>query len=196
MKGTSVVVGVIGLLLLAGSAFACEVIPPKEESAGMTGEEFDNFVNAANEELEEKQDQLGEKHGLGSFARWHFNQETSLLQFFDKKDRLAVEADVIDIGSYSPKSNTWKWAWSNESVLPPLREKSARLKELEGVTGIALFSQEAAFEVEDEAMAWELAAIAVKHLGAIGVYRVPSSSGGPHGFLAITSIRKMQEPAN
>jgi hypothetical protein len=161
----------------------------------MTDEEFDNFVAEANEELEQKQDQLSKDHGLGSFARWHFNQETGLLQFFGENDRPAVEADVIAIGSYSSKSNTWKWAWSNESILPPLREKSARLKELEGLTGIALFNEESTFEV-DEAMAWELAAIAVKHLKALGCYRAPSSTGGPHTFLAITNVRKVAGPAN
>ena len=42
----------------------------------------------------------------------------------------------------------------------------------------------------DESMAWELTAVAVKHLGAKGCYRAPSG-GGLYTFLAITDIRKM-----
>jgi hypothetical protein len=167
------------------------VASESKESAGMTDEEFDAFVEAANAELEAKQDQLGEEYGMGSFSRWHFDQATAKLTFFDEKDQLALEADVIDIGSYATKSNTWMWAWGNESVLPDLRKKSEKLKELEALTGVGIFGEEHAFSIEDEATAWELTAVAVKHLGAMGCYRAPSSTGGPQSFLAITRIERV-----
>ena len=157
----------------------------------MTDSEFEAFLANANEELCHKQDLLGERYGLGKYSRWWFEQATEKLQFFDEADNLAIEADVIDIGSYSEKSNTWKWAWSNSSVLPSLREKAQILKQLEDTTGVELFGHEHTFEIEDEAMAWELAAMAVKHLGAIGCYRAPSSSDGPTMFLAIMSAWKV-----
>jgi hypothetical protein len=157
----------------------------------MTNDEFEGFLASANEELRQKQDLLMQRDGLGSYPRWWFDQATAKLQFFDEADNLALEADIIDIGSYSAKTKTWKWAWSNRSVLPALREKAEKLKELERITGIALFAHDQAFAVEGESMAWELAAIAVKHLGAMGCYRAPSSSSGPTSFLAITRILKV-----
>ena len=153
----------------------------------MTDEEFEDFLSSATEELSKKQDFLQEQYGLGTLGRWWFDQTTETLQFFDEADNLVIEADVVDIGSYSSKSNTWKWAWGNTSVLPGLRKKVERLKELEDLTGFEIFGYEHAFEIEDEAMAWELAAISVKHLGALGCYRAPST-GGPTTFLAITNI--------
>jgi hypothetical protein len=42
----------------------------------------------------------------------------------------------------------------------------------------------------DEAMAWELAAMAVAHLSAAGCYRGPS--GHLHVFLAIESIQEVE----
>ena len=157
----------------------------------MTGSEFEAFLANANEELRDKQALLVERYSLGEHSRWWFEQATEKLQFFDEADNLVIEADVVEIGSYSQKSNTWKWAWSNSSVLPRLREKVELLKELEETTGFELFGREHAFDIEDEAMAWELAAISVKHLGAIGCYRAPSSSDGPTVFLAITSAWKV-----
>ena len=157
----------------------------------MTDSEFEAFLANANEELRHKQALLGERYRLGKYSRWWFEQATEKLQFFDEAQNLAIEADVVEIGSYSQKSNTWKWAWSNSSVLPRLREKAELLKELEATTGVALFGNEHAFEIEDEAMAWELAAMSVKHLGAIGCYRAPSSRDGPTVFLAITSVWKV-----
>jgi hypothetical protein len=153
----------------------------------MTDDEFGVFLTAANLELRHKQDALKQQYRMGSYSRWWFEQATAKLQFFDESGRLALEADVIEIGSYASKSNTWTWAWGNSSVDPSLRQKAQKLEELEAVTGIKLFSQEHAFTVEGESMAWELAAISVKHLGAMGCYRAPSSSGGPATFLAILS---------
>ncbi len=156
----------------------------------MTDDEFQEFLDSANAELRLKQAELKDKFGLGSASRWQYEQSTGNLQFFDENDRLTVEADVVDLGSYSAKSNTWKWAWSNDTVLPWLRQRAEKLKELEVVTGIALFGFENAFDVDGEAMAWELAAMSVKHLDAVGCYRAPSSNGGPTTFLGIIALQR------
>jgi hypothetical protein len=155
----------------------------------MTDEEFKSFLENANEELRRKQQVLKEQYALGVHGRWWFDQATAKLQFFDDANNLSVETDIVDIGSYSSKSNTWKWAWGNSSVLPELRKKVESLKELENITGFEIFGNEDSFEIRDEGMAWELAAISVRHLGAIGCYRAPSSTGEPTTFLAIIGIR-------
>jgi hypothetical protein len=157
----------------------------------MTDNEFQIFVETANAELRKKQTILADDYGLGSAGRWWFDQETGNLQFFDATDNLFVETDVIDIGSYSPKSNSWKWAWSNDSVLPWLRQRAGKLKELEAITGIKIFGHDNSFTVKDDSMAWELTAMCIKHLRAVGCYRCPSSKpGGPTIFLAIMSIKR------
>jgi hypothetical protein len=38
-------------------------------------------------------------------------------------------------------------------------------------------------------MEWELAAVSVKHLGAKGCYRAPSSDGSHFGFLAMEDLQ-------
>ena len=154
----------------------------------MTDDEFEHFLKTALNELWEKQDKLDSEHGFGSYARWFFDQETEKLEMFNGDDRKALEADVICIGSYASNSNTWKWAWSNDSIVPAQREKSESLKALSDLTGIGLFSSKEACSIENENMAWELAAMSVRHLNALGVYRAPSSSGQLSTFLAITQL--------
>lgn len=162
----------------------------------MTDDEFQSFVGTANAELLAKQKVLAEEYGLGSAKRWWFDQATANLQFFDAEDNLSIETDVIDVGSYSPISNSWKWAWGNDSVLPSLRQRAEKLKELEAITGFEIFGEKDPFSVNDESMAWELTAISLKHLGAVGCYRCPLSDGdGPTTFLAIMSITKCGETA-
>ena len=79
----------------------------------MTDEEFETFLSSAYEELAHKQNFLVERYGFGTRKRWWFDQTTEELQLFDDADNVVIEADVIEIGTYSPKSNTWKWAWAN-----------------------------------------------------------------------------------
>lgn len=101
---------------------------------------------------------------------------------------MALEASVIQIGTYSPRSNSWLWAWANTSVLPQARQAADRIRELHALTGMKTFAHDHAFPIEDESMAWDLAALAVKHLSALGCYRAPSAGGGPTAFLALLTV--------
>lgn len=157
----------------------------------MDDQELQNFLDVAQDELGLKQGALKSTYGLGSFPRWLFDQPTHKLQFFDCSDRLAVEADVIDIGSFATESSTWKWAWANDSVVLSLRQRAEPLRALADITGFDLFSQTHAFEIDGETMAWDLAAISVKHLGAVGCYKAPSSSRPLQTFLAIMEVRRV-----
>lgn len=157
----------------------------------MTEEEFGAFLAEANDELKEKQRELATEHGLGSYSRWWSDQETSLIQFSDAAGKVGLQAEFVPIGSFSPLSNTWLWAWANVTTLPRPREQSEKLKELADLTGYVLFEDANTFEI-DEAMAWELAAVSVKHLHAKGCYRAPSSDGTHHSFLALMSVEKIQ----
>ena len=168
-----------------------EVAESDEPFVRMSAEAFETFVDTAVDELSRKQDALISEHGFGDFDRWHFDQALQKLEMFDAADKKIMEADVIYIGSYARNSNTWKWAWSNAFVLPALRDRSVALKALERVTGRRLFVVPEAFKLDEECMAWELAAVSVQQLGAMGVYRTPHEDGRLHTFLAITAIRHL-----
>ncbi len=157
----------------------------------MNDDEFEIFLTAANDELKTKQELLTKTYGFGKHKRWMFeNDDKANLQFFNADDKLVITADIIDIGSYSPGANTWKWAWAYESIKPLLKEQSLRIKELEDITDLVVFGEDKAFEA-DEYFAWELAAMAVKHLGALGCYRAFSSARNVHMFFAIVTVHEI-----
>lgn len=158
----------------------------------MSEDTFDVLLETAMAGLMSKQEALQQQYGLGGMARWWLDQDTASLSFFDEQDRKVAEALIINIGSFAPKHSSWKWAWSNPTVPDALRDRALPLKELQAITGFELFGNEEAFPVEDEAMAWELAAFAVQHLNAVGCYRAPSSSDGPTIYLAITELKRIR----
>lgn len=159
----------------------------------MTDEEFDVYVDSAIVALNEKQDRLGTDYGIGRYERWHFDQSTEKLEFFDVRDRKMLQAAVIEIGSYSHKSDSWKWAWGNESILPSLRKKAEPLRELETLTGLSLFTIEPAFSLKRQEIPWDLIAMSVRHLEALGVYMAPSNDGNLITVLALMEIDIVEE---
>lgn len=158
----------------------------------MSEDTFNVLLETAMTGLMSKQEALQQQYGLGGMARWWLDQDNASLSFFDELDRKVAEALIINIGSFVPKHSSWKWAWSNPTVPDALRDRALPLKELQAITGFELFGNEEAFPVEDEAMAWELAAFAVQHLDAMGCYRAPSSSDGPTVYLAITELKRIR----
>lgn len=136
----------------------------------MTDDQFDEYLDYCYENLEEKQEILNKEYGIGDFQEYWYDQETSKIQF--KNDgKVLLEFSVVFIGSWSNKSNTWLWAWANNSMTDEVKEQSSILKELKSITGFDIFTKEY-FDC-DEAMAHELTAFAVEHLRAKGMYISP-----------------------
>ena len=147
-------------------------------------EEYKVFLDTCYQELAEKQTALTSQYELRKYDGFLYDQETEILQF-KVGEAVGLEFEVIPIGSWSSKSNTWMWAWANESVIDRQREKSARIRELADITGAGIFVDEA-FEAE-EVTAHELTSMAVHHLEALGMYIAPSEN--LKTFLALMRVQ-------
>ncbi|HSI53677.1 MAG TPA: hypothetical protein VK981_06865 [Ramlibacter sp.] len=157
----------------------------------MTEDEFNAFVNLTMEAFRVMQEDLQAKRGFGVHARWALDPDAGKLELFDQAGRLVVAADVIDIGTYTPDSNTWKWAWANKAVPAEIRARGRELKELAAITGKKLFEADGSFPIGGEPMAWELAALSVRHLRGLGVYKAVSPSPSTAQFLAVTRVTQV-----
>lgn len=153
--------------------------------------DYKALVSAANDELDIKQMKLLSEFGIGTRAGFFFDQLSGKLQFKDAGGQVVIEADVIPIGTYSRETETWLWAWANESFTPDLREKSERLKSLQEITGKKRFAIRKF--ASSERKAWRWSALAVKHLDAQGCYRVPADN--LLVFLALITIQCVAKPS-
>jgi hypothetical protein len=111
----------------------------------MDDNEFDAYTQDAVQELRTKLDSFYAKYNLDSIARrWEcdLQQDPATLKFFDKNDKPALICDVIEIGSFSPSTLSWVWAWNNNSLTPKLRAQALPLKELQQITGKDYFGIE------------------------------------------------------
>lgn len=146
----------------------------------MNDEEFDQFMQEAMDGLERKQKSLEKTYRLGKWDEFFYDAPSGELQFKDTAGAVRVRADTVPLGSYSSNSGTWQWAWANKSTPDAPREKAEELKKLFELTGMDVF-QMPTIEVE-ESMVWEIAAMCVSHLEAMGCYHMPA---GKDGHLAV-----------
>lgn len=135
--------------------------------------EFNRLLAYCVEELKQKQHDLDLAYGLSAAARWQFEAEEGVLVFMDERGQALHRFSVTPIGTFAAQKDSWKWAWANGHLPQSLRGKAGRIKSLQAETDFDLFTNPDDFSV-DEAMAWELAAISVQFLGALGCYRTPN----------------------
>ncbi|MCB1955316.1 MAG: hypothetical protein KDG55_06545 [Rhodocyclaceae bacterium] len=150
----------------------------------MDSQAFQRYLDSCIESLNSKQQALFETYQIGTFEAFDIDVDAEELHLLDDGE-VALSARMVPIGSYDPESGSWMWGWANEAFPDALREKSARLKGLEAVTGFELFGAEM-LQI-DEDMAWEIAAMALDRLEAQGVYCGPASD--TLYFYALTDIR-------
>lgn len=123
-----------------------------------------------------------DEYDINWYANWFYDQATCLLTF--STGDVELNFSFFTLGSFSEKSNTWKWSWDNEHTLDRVKEQSFLVK---------AFGEQAKFPKltaglfeSDEAEAWEFAAIAVHVTKAMGVYRPVSDQ--LKIFLIITEL--------
>ena len=125
--------------------------------------------------------QLAQAHrswGLGSADRWGLDQTTGLITWTFPDKTATAPAQIL--GSFSPGSGSWMWAWANPSILPEMSRDAKSLREWGQVRGHDAFTCP---KVDaDEQTAATLAALAVRITEATGFYRGP----GGNSYVIIT----------
>lgn len=135
--------------------------------------EFDVLLLQGQDLIERTASAHAARWGLGTAERWDLDQTTAVIRwtFPDK----TVEAPAQILGSYSPRSRSWLWAWANESLLPAARTASEAARDWGEANDQALLITPR-MEVTEE-QADEIAAIAFRVTMATGFYRAPTGSG-------------------
>lgn len=146
----------------------------------MTDEQFDEFLDKCYGELEEKQGRMFSEHNIGTYEKYWFDQLTRTLQF-KNDNKVEVEFYIVCIGTWAHQKDTWMWGWANNSFAEEIRLEAETLKGLREITGYELFEKEG-FGC-DETMAYELTAMAVHYLNAMGMYKIPGERS--HLFMAL-----------
>ena len=89
--------------------------------------DYNSFAETCVKELKVLQDKFKNEYDVDWYENWFYNQSTGLLTFSTGDQELNFK--YFDVGSFSEKSNTWKWSWDNDSTLENVKEKANIIKE-------------------------------------------------------------------
>jgi hypothetical protein len=152
---------------------ACPMCRGRGPDGSMSDAEFNAFVGACQQELEQKQ--IAFQARISGAGRWAYEMADGTLTIGD------TFYPMVPIGTFSRTYQSWLWAWANEDFPARTRETSCQLQALHQITGFRIFLKlgfpAAANDVN------EFLALAVHQLGGIGFFRCESD--GPTLYLAV-----------
>lgn len=124
--------------------------------------------------LQAQQERFMADYRIGSHERWDWDQNSGTL-LFSNAGLPVVECHVDFVGSFSSRSDSWRWAWANDSFVEPIKARSREVRALGEELG--LLSLACAQWPGDPVDGWEMTAVMARQLNAIGAYRAPSEAG-------------------
>ncbi len=145
---------------------------------------YDKFLSEVARGFGADAERLNQRYKLGDYDQWTADQETGELVFYQKGLRRVVASFQI-AGSYSTRSNTWKWSWANDTV------DAARKREMNKIKD---FGKKNQFDELvnpqwqcPEDYAWTMTAVAGQITKAKGAFRGQIPDG--YIYLLITDIK-------
>jgi len=148
---------------------------------------YDRLVVDATAYLNAKQAALRAEFRVGQYERYDWDQEKGQL-VFSQGGHARVVADIQFVGSISNVSDTWLWAWANESFLDGVRADVRKVRRYGDDHHFLRLA--AARWKATEVDGWEMTAIAAFLLRAQGAYRSPHERGST--FIMLNDIRRAQ----
>jgi hypothetical protein len=147
-------------------------------------EPFEELIEEAQVYLRTRQAELDTEYRLAQWPRYDWDQETRQLKFSENGVPKVV-ADIQFVGSISTESDTWLWAWANDTVDPPLSSTMRVVREYGEKHGFDHLTSKKwhAHEIDG----WEMTSIAAYLLKARGAYRTPKESG--FTFMIMMDVR-------
>lgn len=130
-------------------------------------DKYTELLTSSIEYLEEKQDEFIRKFKIDEHPRWDVDQESGKL-IFSNEGVPQVEADIQYVGTISTQSDTWLWAWANDSLSENVKHASREIRDMGEQSGFLKLA--AAHWPASKGDGWEMTAIMAKALHAIGAY--------------------------
>lgn len=150
--------------------------------------EFQDLIRDACEWTSNRQEALKRVFEIGTYERFDWYQEKGII-VFSTAGSPKVVADIQFAGSISNLTQSWLWAWRNETFLEPVTRASAHVRHVGERAGFAKLTR-AKWRANDTD-GWEMTSIQALWTGAEGVYRTPSGAGST--FMTLSKVRWAQE---
>ena len=148
------------------------------------------YLRDSIEKMKVKQEKLMEKHNFGDKNNKFvlYPERNAFYMFNSKTNKVFFKAKFQIIGTYSEKSRTWRWGWSNRYVPYDLKKTSLKIKKFGEANKIDLLSQP---KIKDDNMGHIFTALGMSLSNSSGYYIIPGTRVYPFIFIIFTQIEKV-----
>jgi hypothetical protein len=131
---------------------------------------FGDYKNQCVKDIMSLQSEFMKLYDIDGYEEWFYDHDIGAFHF-KSTDGRNLYFKYVDVGSFSTKTNTWKWSWDNETT-PKHVSKPLEKVRIYGLSNN--FSQLTEGLTDgDEYTGWEMTSVSAKLLNVIGAYRVP-----------------------
>jgi hypothetical protein len=131
---------------------------------------FEEFKNNCCQEIKALQDEFLKVYDINSYEHWFYDDAIGVFHF-KSDDGRDLYFNYVNVGSYSTKTNTWMWAWNNNTTVKQVTTGLEKVKAFGEANRYNDLNE--GLLNGDEFTGWELTSVTAKLLSAIGTYRVP-----------------------
>ena len=158
---------------VASKDFAGEPGEVKEPMRTMTDSEYRRVAFESLNFLEARIARAREEFGIGKYDRYDYDIDQRRFRW-SNNGKPIVTALLTVVGSISTQSDTWLWAWANQSLMGVDCKDLLQVKRFGVEHDIIRLSEEC--WSADEADGWEMTAISCRLLESACAYRSPKSN--------------------
>ena len=142
--------------------------------------------------MKKKQEVLMDKYNFGKENNKFlmFPEKNLFYMYNDKTKKVFFEAKIQIIGTYSNKSTTWRWGWSNRFVLHNMKKTSLKILNFGKINKINVLVKP---KIKDDNLGYIFTSIGMKLSNGKGYYIIPGTNTYPDIFLIFTNVKKINE---
>lgn len=156
----------------------------------MKEEQKNIFLKKCVETMKLKQDKLMKTYKFGNEGNNFiiFPNKSKFYMFNENTNNVFFEAKIQIIGTYSEKSKTWRWGWSNRFVPLECKKTALKIMDFGKANKIEMLSQP---KVKGENMGHIFTALGMELSNARGYYIIPGTKVYPDIFVIFTKCKKV-----
>ena len=151
---------------------------------------MNSFLQNSLQSMKNRQDKLMVKHNFGEKENKFllYPEKNAFYMYNSKTNQIFFKAKFQIIGTYSEKSKTWRWGWSNRYVPHELKATSLKIKKFGEANKVELLTQP---KIKDENMGLIFTALGMKLSNSSGYYIVPGTKIYPSIYIIFTKVEKV-----
>ena len=155
-------------------------------------DKIQNYLKTCVTKMKNKQDKLMTQHKFGEKNnKFVLYPERNSFFLFDKDSmKVFFKAKFQIIGTYSEKSKTWRWGWSNRYVPYDLKQTALKIKKFGEANKVEMLSEP---KIKNEDMGLIFTALGMELSRSKGYYIIPGTKVYPTIYLIFTQVNKINQ---